>query len=755
MKNNFFITVILLSFQIIFSQEKGTVKGNVFLDGEAISGANIYIKGNNSIGTTTDVDGAYTLGKIPLEQEQVLIFNYIGAISVKKKVTVSSANPLILDIKLTSNSQLEEVVVSGTLKPVTRMESPVPVEVYTPTFFKKNPTPSIFEALQNVNGVRPQLNCGLCNTGDIHINGLEGPYTLVLIDGMPIVSGLSTVYGLSGIPNSLIERVEIVKGPASSLYGSEAVGGLVNIITQKPNNAPKFSIDGFATSWGEFNLDVGTKFKIGKAQSILGINYFNYNQRIDSNNDNYTDLTLQDRISVFNKWNFSRKSGKEFSIAGRIFYEDRWGGEQQWTKKFRGGEEIYGESIYTKRGEVFGVYALPTTENLSLSFSATTHNQNSFYGNQSYNAQQHIAFTQLTWNKVLIKHDLLFGLAGRYNFYDDNTPATRTLRENNPENIYIPSIFMQDQIELAEKNDLLLGVRYDYDDRHGSIITPRIAYKYAITPKDVARLNFGTGFRVVNLFTEDHAALTGSREVIIEEDLDPEESINVNVNYLMKRYLSSGTFFNFEASAWYTYFSNRINPDFESNPNEIRYSNSKGHAVSQGISIQADVNFNFGLKALLGTSLLEVSNVEDGEKIRQPLTESFNANWSLSYKIKPWSLVIDYTGNLYGPMRLPTQEFTRENGVFVDDPRAKNSPYWSTQNIQFTYDGFSRLEIYGGVKNLLDWTPARNNPFVISGGDDPFQKDQNNPNRLPFDTTYVYTSLQGIRGFLGIRYNLF
>jgi outer membrane receptor for ferrienterochelin and colicins len=112
---------------------------------------------------------------------------------------------------------LEEVVISGTLKPVSRLETPVPVEIYTTTFLKKNPTSNVFEALQNVNGVRPQLNCNICNTGDIHINGLEGPYTMVTIDGMPIVSALSTVYGLSGIPNSLIDRIEIIKGPASSL----------------------------------------------------------------------------------------------------------------------------------------------------------------------------------------------------------------------------------------------------------------------------------------------------------------------------------------------------------------------------------------------------------------------------------------------------------------------------------------------------------------------------------------------------------
>ena len=166
--------------------------------------------------------------------------------------------------------------------------------------------------LQNVNGVRPQLNCNICNTGDIHINGLEGPYTLVLIDGMPIVSGLSTVYGLSGIPNSLLERIEIVKGPASSLYGSEAVGGLINIITKNPTNAPVFSADSFITDWGELNVDLGFKGNVGKTASVLtGVNYFNYSNPIDNNNDNFTDVTLQDRISVFQKWNFNRKSKKQ------------------------------------------------------------------------------------------------------------------------------------------------------------------------------------------------------------------------------------------------------------------------------------------------------------------------------------------------------------------------------------------------------------------------------------------------------------
>ena len=196
-----------------------TISGTVTSNNNPLPYANVYIKGT-SVGTTTDKLGRYSITNFPQQSLQI-IASYTGYISQEKTITLK--NDLEVNFALSENESLDEIVVSGTLKPVIRKESPVPVEVYSQSFLQKNPVASVFEALQNVNGVRPQLNCSVCNTGDIHINGLEGPYTLVLIDGMPIVSGLSTVYGLSGIPTSLIEKVEIIKGPASSLYGSEAV----------------------------------------------------------------------------------------------------------------------------------------------------------------------------------------------------------------------------------------------------------------------------------------------------------------------------------------------------------------------------------------------------------------------------------------------------------------------------------------------------------------------------------------------------
>lgn len=754
-----FLTLIFALSNISAKAQASKISGRIMADSKALESVSVGIPGT-PYGTYTDTEGNYYIEKIPAGNYNLLASS-VGFTKQEVAITLTAGQHLIIDFDFTnSQSRLQEVVVTGTLKEVNRLESPVPVEVYNPTFFRKNPTPSVFDALQNVNGVRPQLNCNVCNTGDIHINGLEGPYTMVLIDGMPIVSSLSTVYGLSGIPNSLIERIEIVKGPASSLYGSEAVGGLINIITKKPQNAPLISADVFATSWLEYNADLGIKFKAGeRATALTGINYYNYNNIVDNNQDNFTDVTLQNRISVFQKWNFERNSNRLFSVVGRYFYEDRWGGDTRWTPAFRGGDSIYGESIYTSRWEFIGNYQLPVQEKVLFSFSYNNHDQNSVYGNTSYNAQQNITYAQLTWDKTLGRNDFLVGLASRYTFYDDNTPATATVDVSGPQTrpdiTFLPGIFVQDEISLTARHKVLLGLRYDYNSVHGNIYTPRIAYKWSLNDQNILRLNAGTGFRVVNLFTEEHASLTGARQIEVKDELAPEKSYNANLNYIKKIYSGNGTFIGLDATAFYTFFNNKIIPDYDTDPNLIIYENLVGYAVSSGLSANLDIEFKNGLKVIAGGTYLDVFTVEDGHKEQQILTEHFTGTWAVSYKIKHMDLSVDYTGNLYSPMRLP---------LLGDlDPRQSYSPWWSIQNIQLTYNRFRNFELYGGIKNLLNWTPNKGNPFIIARANDPFDKEvsfnergqavptANNPYGLTFDPTYVYAPNQGLRGFLGVR----
>ncbi|MCI5054725.1 MAG: TonB-dependent receptor [Flavobacteriales bacterium] len=761
MKYVFILIVCLLAFYDSSTGQTGSIRGSVYSENVPLPFVNVLIKGS-TIGSTTNENGAFIIENLDVGS-YTLVISYLSyqTKEVPVKVSAKESNSLKIELER-SAALLGEVVISSSLKPMSKKESAVPVDVYTPKFFKSNPTPSVYEAMQTVNGVRPQINCAVCNTGDIHINGLEGPYTMVLIDGMPIVSGLSTVYGLSGIPQSLIERVEIVKGPASTLYGSEAVGGLINVITKKPNNAAIFSGDVFGTSWGEVNTDLATKLKVGKkATALFGVNYFKFDQIIDNNDDNFTDLALQDRVSVFNKWNFQRKDNKIFSLAVRYVYEDRWGGELDWEPKYRGGTEKYGESIYTNRWELFGTYQLPVKERMLLSFSVNRHDQNSVYGDTWYIADQRIGFGQLTWNKDLgERHDLLLGTAVRYTYYDDNTPATASADslniENAPSHTYLPGIFIQDDIKFNQQNKLLLGMRYDYNTVHGNIFTPRINYKWTSkNEKNTLRVGFGTGYRVANVFTEDHAALTGAREVVFLEDLNPETSWNGNINYVKNIYSKNDWILNIDASVFYTYFNNAIFPDYDTDPNKIIYSNLAGYAVSNGVALNLDFSYD-QWKMIIGGTLMEVYTMEDEEKSVQPLTENFTGTWTIGYTFPGTDLNIDYTGNLYSPMVLPV--------LGPEDPRPEKSSWFSIQNLQITKP-VGKFELYGGVKNLLNWTPWKNlDEPIIARAFDPFDQNvqfdadgnaiasEGNPNALTFDPSYIYAPNQGIRGFLGIRF---
>ena len=723
------------------------VSGKVFSQGQPLSSASVFVMGNNS-GVTTNAEGQFSIYISNIANPQ-LVISYLGYKS--QIIKISSKTTDLGIIELEWDNKLEEVVVSGTLKPISKLDSPVPIEVYGQTFFQANPTASVFEALENVNGIRPQLNCSICSTGEIRINGQEGGYTMVMIDGLPIISGLSTVYGFSGIPQSLIERIEIVKGPASTLFGSEAVAGVINLITELPENSAKLAVESFVSGWGEVNTDLSYKYTLSKkTTALLGVNYFNYSNPIDKNEDGFTDLTLQNRISIFNKFSHANK----LSVATRFVYEDRWGGQMNWLPIHRGGDTVYGESIYTRRFEVFGKYQL--NKNLTFQFSFNDHNQNSAYGNTLFNAGQTIGFGQMIWNKNISNNDLLFGLAYRYSLYDDDTTATFNdlSSRNQASTIHLPGIFIQNQTQINANNTLLLGFRYDRNSIHGNIFTPRINYK--INNKDKSstlRLSTGSGYRVTQLFTEQHAVLTGAREVVLLDDLNPERSWNANLNFVQKFFLKKGAIIDFDLSLFTTQFSNKIIPDYDTDPNKIIYDNLDGRSISNGLSLNANLLAQEGLRVNLGATYIDTFAEENSIKTMPYLTERFQGVWKVEKKWITNDIILDFTGTITGALKLPTLSNL--------DPRPSYSDPFSILNIQLTKIWNNSVESYGGIKNILNFTPPRNS---IARSFDPFDRQvafdstgnalptSDNPYALTFDPTYVYTSNQGIRFFFGLRW---
>lgn len=728
--------------------------------GSGVLFASIAVKGTVQ-GTSADDLGNYTMELDP--GSYTIVITSIGYTSYSKQIDLS-AN-MVLDVTLADGALgLEEVVVTGTMKPVFVSQSPIKVDVVTSKhleMYLPAASSSILESIALVNGVQEVVACGVCFTNSISINGLPGPYTAVLMDGTPIYGNLASVYGLNGIPNMIIDRFEVIKGPNSTLYGSEAVAGVINIITKDPAKQPVAEIDVMGTSQAELFGNVAIAPRIGNSSGYIGLNYAMLSQYEDRNNDGFGDGANLDRYSLFTKWNIGRRSGKPFTIAAKYYYEDRRNGVEAFVrdrnyKWLRGDTSVYGESIYTRRAEVFGSYVLSTNQSLKIDYSASMHDQDSYYGSDHYVADQKIAFANLIYNKPLANHDLLLGITNRYQYYNDNTVATSDSLATGEwvdmaDNQYIPGMFIQDEWTPSDKTSLLMGLRMDHYSHHGLIWSPRLNLKYKAGTWTTARLNLGTGFRVVNLFTEDHAFVTGQRTIEITEDLKPEESYNAsaNLNHVFTWGSSQGMI---DVDAFYTYFTNKIIPNYDV-PGKIVYANTEGYAQTKGVGINFSQEFRIPFTFNAGLTLMETTETEtDNQGVastrRVEFAPRMSAVFTANYQMKKLGMSIGYTMNLTGRMALPEVYDLDDEGNPLLTPRSTESEPFSIHNIQVSKSLKGNFSLYGGIQNIFDYIQPIS---PLTGYNDPTA----NPGFSSyFDTAYAFAPIHGREFYLGVKWSL-
>lgn len=756
------LVITLFTSFAVSGQDLMSVEGLVSAENEPVPGTTVRLI-NLQKGTATDINGRFKIMNVPAGQHKLEIRS-VGYKTQILDIDLSASSEIKLDIQLEESTLgMDAIVVTGTMQPTFVTQSPIKVDVITNRHLNTYipmASSSIVEGITLVNGVQEVVACGVCFTNSISINGLPGPYTAILMDGTPIYGNLASVYGLNGIPSMIIDRFEVIKGPSSTLYGSEAVAGVINIITKDPKDQPLVSADVMGTSHIESFGNFAIAPKIGKSKGYIGLNYAYINDFDDRNGDGFGDNINLDRISIFSKWDIHRKSGKKFSIAAKYYYEDRRNGVEEFLRNrnyrdLRGNDLIYGESIYTNRFEVFGTYELPLSENIKIDYSLSGHDQNSYYGSDFYEAKQQIAFTNLVWNKRLSKHQVLTGFTSRYQSYDDNTVATEQVsifgNTNAPDRQYIPGIFAQDEWEINPTLTILGGARLDHYKRHGLIFAPRLNMKMDLNEWTSLRSNFGTGFRVVNLFTEDHAFITGQREVVIAEELAPEESYNasINLNHVFVLGPVQGTI---DVDAFYTYFTNKIIPDYDS-PTQIIYANSSGHAVSRGIGFNVNQEFTIPLSMNIGFNVQDVTETEPDENgENQTRNIEFAPDWTgiitANYQFKKAGLTLAYTWRMTGPMELPEVFDLDEGGNPLIDSRPTRSTSFAIHNLQLTKQFNKSFSLYGGIQNILDFVQP-GSPLI--GFNDP----NSNPGfSNSFDTSYAFAPIHGREFYIGLNWSL-
>lgn len=715
---------------------------------------NLLITGQPSV-YSSDSTGTIVF-PFPIERDSVQLKLYCQSFEPQSWIVLQQDPKETQIILQAPIQQLHEVTIRHVVSPIRLAPTPLTTMRYDAAFFEKNPVTNLLDMVPHITGVRQQTNCNVCGTSDIHINGLEGPYTLVVLDDVPLVGGLSSVYGLAGIPSFFLENLEVTKGPASSAFGSEAIGGVIHAKTIPVSNRFQVGVQQLTTSNLESTTDFGVNIPLGKHLSVFTSGQWgSLRHLIDQNTDGFTDVPLYDRIAGFQRWSWRDTSGFDIQFCGKFLREKRWGGQLTWNEDWLGSDSIYGEHITTQRLEAQLVVKHRALPRLRLLQHVNQHRQQSFYGTMPFHARQAFSFSQVEYRRSRGKHQRLLGGNLRILYYNDNSVLTQsfTSLQDSMHRTIQPGVFWEENRIWNTRHHTWVSFRLDFHPVHRWIPTTRLAHQFS-WKNQTLRMQAGTGFRVVNLFSEDHAALTGSRKIIINEQLLPERSWSSQISHEWKRSRNNQQF-QWITSVFYTYFSNQIIADYDSHPDEIRYQNLVGYARTTGI--QHDFSWmGKQWSYQVGVVVQDVRIFSSTVHERPMLTEQFSGTMAISYKTRKQRWSFDYTHFWVGSMRLP-----RASAL---DPRPVYSRPYIIHNLQASFHYSRRLSVFGGVKNLLNWTPNRGIPFLIARAHDPFDKQvttdatgqvvatAENPYALTFDPTYVYAANEGIRIFLGFRW---
>ncbi|MBI5404228.1 MAG: TonB-dependent receptor [Ignavibacteriae bacterium] len=721
--------------QNIYSQS--TFIGTVF-DEYSLPMKDVLVREINfNLKTQTNEKGVFVLNNIPDKIRTLeLEFSHIGYKIEVIKVHLDTGKIFAHEMKA-DIFETEQIVITGSRTETYLKDSPLKIEVLTEKELCKINSFNFTQALEYTPGIKIQNNCGVCGTNDIRILGLEGQYTQILINGAPIISNLGTVYGLQGFNVEDIKQVEIIKGPGSILYGPEAIAGTINLILKDPIEKPDFSFDVSTSSLLENKFFAGGTKKWNKVKASLNaeINYFN--KRTDGNNDGFTDIPNYKRYILLNRWHIDPGFNTHIELTGRYLYEDRFGGQMNWDAGLhRGGNVVYGESIYTNRQEFIGKINKKISDKVRLesNFSQFYHNQNSFYGTTKYNAGQFSIYGDaLLFHKFSDNNSFIFGGGYKHEDYDDNTPATGDSILNNPASYRIFSLFMQSENTIFKNLRTSAGIRYNYHNIQKSILQPRFSIKYNPLAYTTIRFSAGTGFRTVNIFSEDHGALTGTRQIIIAEDLKPEKSINFSGGFIQDIDLGN-QFIRIMLDAYYTRFSNQIIPDYNSDPASIIYRNLNGYSVSQGFSAVFEYQFSIPLKFKISYDYLNSFRKNDnGKEEIIFFNPKHKINADINYRINKYDMEISLLAKYVGVQRLP---------LFLKPyPRATESNPYSIWNFQIN-KSINHFNIYAGIENIFNY--RQDSPLI----------DPNNPFGDLFDTIYIYGPLEGRKFVFGFHFDI-
>lgn len=742
------LIITMLTGGFVFAEEKEIEKvrevhGYITSNDEALPFATILI-GGTTMGASSDADGHFHIHNIPTG-DITLIVSAVGYKSAKYTIAAGINLPenVVIDLEETIIST-DEVVVSASRNTVKRKDAPVLVNTIGIQLLENVQAISLVEGLNFTPGLRVENDCQNCGFTQVRLNGLEGSYSQILINSRPIFSTMAGVYGLEQLPINMIDKIEVVRGGGSSLFGSNAIGGTINIITKDPLSNQYTLGSNFGLINGEApELNVNASASVTNDHNSSGIFlYGNVRRRDhwDANNDGYSELTeikannmglrAYYRPGNYSKINLDFGATKEFRRGGNRFDEIAHNADiteqvdhnilnggitfDQYSKDSKNKLSIYTSGQYVDRGSYYGAERDPSAYGQTYDIAAVAGIQETHYWNDFLGAK-----STTTGGAEYLYGSLNDNKLGYYNAEEDIYYDTRNITD---QFTYTLAAYLQNEWNWT-KFKLLLGLRYDQvtvdDHAHKELEketypnwSPRVNLVYKPNEHLSIRGNVSTGFRAPQIFSEDlHIESSGARTIIHINDpsLDAEKSISFTGG-LDYDFQWGKAEFEVIAEAFYTHLKNPFAPSYEwDEENKILYDirvNAEDGAIVEGVNIEFNWSYDNKMDMQSGftyqSSKWETPQAwgEMEESISAQMTRTPDAYGYLVYTYYPsrffsGSLNMNYTG----PMQVPhfledgSEELVHTQG-FLD--LGVKLAY------KFMIGDMTFLELSGGVKNIFN-----------------------------------------------------
>ncbi|MFT3738902.1 MAG: TonB-dependent receptor [Breznakibacter sp.] len=679
---------------------------------------------NTMIGTSTDATGHYFLKNLP-EGKLVLQVSGVGYKSAEREVELKRGQTVELNFEVEEeNLSLNEVVVSANRNEINRKEAAIVVGVLSPKLFQASNSVSLSQGLAFQPGVRVETDCQNCGFTQVRINGLEGPYSQILIDSRPIFSALSGVYGLEQIPVNMIERVEVVRGGGSALYGSNAIAGTINIITKEAlsnsftvsHNMEAIGGDGI-----DHNLSLNAGLVTDDNRGGLYV-YGAYRNRpwYDHDGDGFSEIPLLKNNSMGFRSYYRLSNHGKLTLEYHHLDEHRRGGNKFGLQPHEADIAEQLDHDINGGGAAYN-YISPNSKNrLNVYVSAQDVARQSYYGTgqdpDAYgqtNGFTAIGGAQWTHNfdyLWLLPAELTMGSEHQYDTMHDEMPG---YDRNVKQTTRVTGFFAQNEWK-GKRLSVLLGARLDkHNLLDDPMISPRANLKYNLTENMQWRGAYSSGFRAPQTFDEDlHISAVGGEAKLIRtaDGLKAERSTSISTS--VDWYKEMGRVqCNLLLEAFHTHIRDvfvLVEMGTDEQGNHIAERQNGHGATVAGINMEGRVMPTRNLQCQFGLTLQKSRYTQpqawsDDDTVA-PEKEMLKSPGQYGYFTLIWEplrrLSLNATGTYTGKMKMP------HFAGYIPNDRLERTPAFADMGLKASYEFLMGqsvgLQLSIGVKNLFD-----------------------------------------------------